>query len=54
MMRETEVLLAEVLVELLKFLRRENEQREHEELQQKLAEIRTERWGYPTPRRRGR
>jgi hypothetical protein len=50
--RETEALLQEVLVELLKFLRRENEQREHEKLERRLAEYHNKRWGYPIPRRR--
>jgi hypothetical protein len=53
MTREVEALLCDVLLELLKFLRCENEQRQREELKRKLAEIRTKRWGYPTPRRRG-
>jgi hypothetical protein len=54
MTREVEELLLEVLVELPKFLRRENDQRQREELQQRLSEIRAKRWGYPTLRRRGR
>ncbi len=51
MTRETEALLVEVLLELLKSLKRENEHQNHEELENKLAEIRAKRWGYPVPRR---
>jgi hypothetical protein len=54
MTKETEALLAEVLLEVLKKLRRENEEREHEKLKHTLAEIRAKRWGYPVPRRKGR
>ena len=54
MTREDEALLCDVLLELRKLLRRENEQRQREEVDRKLAEIRAKRWGYPTPRRRGR
>jgi hypothetical protein len=50
----TEALLIEVLLEILKLLKRQNEQQAHEELESKLAEIRAKKWGYPTPRRRGR
>lgn len=54
MTKETEALLVEVLLELLKKLRRENEEHDHEELERQLAEHRSKRWGYPVPRRRVR
>lgn len=50
MTRETEALLAEVLLELLRFLKRANEKRDHEQLESQLAEIRAKRFGYPLPR----
>jgi hypothetical protein len=49
MTSKTEALSAEVLIELLKFLRRENEQRERECFEQELAETPTRRRGYPFP-----
>lgn len=50
MSKEIEALLCEVLVELLKYLRRANEERDHERLERQLAEVRNRRWGYPVPR----
>lgn len=53
MTRETESLLCEVLIELFKFLKHKNREREREEFERELAENRAKHWGYPTRRRRG-
>jgi hypothetical protein len=47
-------LVQEVLVELLKSLRRENRLAEREGFERELAEIRARRFGYPVPRIRRR
>lgn len=54
MTRETEDLLCEVLLELLIYLKRENEARARQNIETELAEIRQRRWGYPIARRRRR
>jgi len=51
MTRETEALLAEVLVELLHELRALRRERERDEHDYRLADTLNRRWGYPPPRR---
>jgi hypothetical protein len=52
--QETEMLLREVLIELLKLLRHINQTREQESFESELRETLTRRWGYPQRRRRDR
>jgi hypothetical protein len=54
MTRDTEALLVEVLIELLRFLKRKDEEHQRGELEERLAEIRNRQWGYPVPRQRKR
>ena len=51
MMRETEELLAEVLMELLHELQALRREREHDEQDGRLADTLNRRWGYPRRRR---
>lgn len=52
---ETEELLREVLIEILKFYRRQNEECDHEDLARHLDDIDRRKWGYPSLRqKRGR
>jgi hypothetical protein len=51
---QTEELFCEVLIELLRFLKRANAECDQEKLEERLAEIRSKRWGYPSSKKRRR